>query len=495
MPKTNVVANIIQLASIKGIEDDVAVVTQLHRGGVFIYRMSYSLPDDDGTVFSSSGTGKWVRQARELGEPFNVWWFGALPDGAIDYKASAALGTDNTRAFNAALLASTAYDAAVLNTHIMKREVYIPAGNYRINGTIYVRKGQHLRGAGYGATRLMNTTGHTEEGVIYIGHGINGAQDPGGTPAQISNFMIDGTAKNRVAIKSVDAAGTLITDLWVLNAWRGFSLGGSDVIMTDCVFDQCMFLGTVNNFSITISNCIFFRVGSGLDLPGGNTPPQSVNISHCRWEFYRENDLAGNIGGKDRYMINFPRGESPRQVLIESCQFTLKDKNPDSRAMVRIGCFKGLDIVIRNCQFNNMQGYAISHTGFNNEILVDGCTFNGTPTLSTYVRTDNQMGLYLANQPERGAESLPMSIYTVRNCQFLHLSGAGITVGGSHKYRLMAIGNIFEKLANTSAAISVTADVEGAYVLSMNNVLVKMTTSVVMAGTDTVKNVVNDVYI
>ena len=37
-----------------------------------------------------------------------------------------------TKAFNAALLGSTAYDAAVLNTHIMKREVYIPAGNYRI---------------------------------------------------------------------------------------------------------------------------------------------------------------------------------------------------------------------------------------------------------------------------------------------------------------------------------------------------------------------------
>lgn len=494
--------NVSQLATTAGVENDLAIVTQVYIGGTFVYRQDTAgiYTPDGGTVSLSAGSGKWVRQDREFGLPFNVWWFGAVPDGAVDYATTSVTGTDNTNAFNAATLAAQAYDPAGLNTKVMKRDIYIPAGNYRINGTVYVRKGQHLRGAGYGATRIMNTSASTERGLIVMGEGLGLGQDktiPGdpnsivGTPTQLSNLMIDGTATGRTAIRCDSTPGSLITDVWILNCAKAFELGGSDVIVNNCVVDQCIELGSIGGNSQLITNSIFFRVGLGFTLSPGNYAAHGVILSNCRFEYYRE---AGDPGMStaDRYMIKIPHGDRVCSIIIDNCQFDLYNANPSSLAMIRIECHYASDIVIRNCMFNNPEGYCIAVAGFSNEVFIENCSFNKKRAHDAYTSSSNPLGIYCRSVVDSGAQEFGGAACYIRNCRFIDLNGAGITVDGTGKFRLVATNNIYERL-NSSAGIAIITNPPNSFVVSMNNIYYSGLTSI-SGGASVNKNITNDVY-
>jgi hypothetical protein len=93
-----------QLTNASGSNGDVAHVSDLDRGGVFIYDSTST--DNQGTVF-----GSWVRQ---YDGAVNVRWFGAKGDGV----------TDDTSSF------SNAITEAADNT------ILIPEGTYSVTGTL-----------------------------------------------------------------------------------------------------------------------------------------------------------------------------------------------------------------------------------------------------------------------------------------------------------------------------------------------------------------------
>lgn len=74
------VATVLDLTSIVNPSiNDTVVVTEEGRGGVFIYRADGT--SNGGTIFDSSGAGKWHRQYEGS---VNVKWFGAKGDGVTD---------------------------------------------------------------------------------------------------------------------------------------------------------------------------------------------------------------------------------------------------------------------------------------------------------------------------------------------------------------------------------------------------------------------------
>ena len=71
----------------------------------------------------------------------------------LDYGADPTGVADSTAAFNAATLATIAMTG---NDDLnIRRVIDVPPGDFKITGTVYLRYGQHLRGAGEGATRIV----------------------------------------------------------------------------------------------------------------------------------------------------------------------------------------------------------------------------------------------------------------------------------------------------------------------------------------------------
>jgi hypothetical protein len=97
-------------------------------GGSFYWDSASTEIPNDGTIIepnSLPATGRWKR---EIWEPVNVQWFGAIPD----YDKSTQTGTDNTIAFQKAV--------DYLNS-IGGGTLFIPGGNYLKAGTTYVNFG------------------------------------------------------------------------------------------------------------------------------------------------------------------------------------------------------------------------------------------------------------------------------------------------------------------------------------------------------------------
>lgn len=109
----------IDLESISELESytgsqSVALVKDSLRGGVF-YKSNEALTADNGTVFSASGGGFWVRDYN-IENGLNVLWYGADNTGVSD---------------NADVL-----EDVILNHSVKTGKVFIPKGNYKITKTI-----------------------------------------------------------------------------------------------------------------------------------------------------------------------------------------------------------------------------------------------------------------------------------------------------------------------------------------------------------------------
>ena len=181
--------------------------------------------------------------------PGNVLRYGADPTGL----------TDCTAAFN--LATRSGYQSTGIYDENFAPLVEVPAGYYRIEGTVYVHKGQHIRGVGEGATRIrLESTAAYGDHIFRLGEGSGGV-DAGGLAPEISGmWFIGGPSANAVVYSS--AAGASIHNLFMTSVGIGIYIIGTDVRVTNIQIDQCLTGMRVGGHSHNISNVLMYLPNS-----------------------------------------------------------------------------------------------------------------------------------------------------------------------------------------------------------------------------------------
>ena len=172
-----------------------------------------------GFVVAKSGLPVADNRARTV----NVMDFGARGDGI----------TDDTAAFNRATQADKPWQAE------LEYAVLVPSGHYRIDGSVFVRKGQSLLGEGHAsyidARKARSST-------FILGNQRNhqrGDEDPGGAPVRISGLRtLGGSSKHGLIYTRV--AGFSINSLFMTACGIGLEIEGNDGIISDIYIDQCL---------------------------------------------------------------------------------------------------------------------------------------------------------------------------------------------------------------------------------------------------------------
>lgn len=159
--------------------------------------MAMTRPISEQVKFTQEGAGAVERLASEkLKEWVNVKDFGAVGDGSAD----------DTAAIQAAL---TAHD-----------HVLFPTGDYKLSGTISLKSGNVLLGAGYSNTRIFRDTAVTPFDY-FVGITISGVK--------VSGIHFDGVAKLGVTVAA--------NRYCALRFWdNGTGNRSSDVVVEDCKF-------------------------------------------------------------------------------------------------------------------------------------------------------------------------------------------------------------------------------------------------------------------
>lgn len=131
------------IADLRALGDTPAVVNVLGYsapgdggGGTFVWRGTWTIPDDGGIIIKPTavvGAGRWQRETSSWGPAavenpgvigeVDVKWFGAKGDGV----------TDDTASFQTAILAAASHGYAVM--------LYVPVGIYKITSTLKMKDG------------------------------------------------------------------------------------------------------------------------------------------------------------------------------------------------------------------------------------------------------------------------------------------------------------------------------------------------------------------
>ncbi len=418
---------------------DVCILTDKYRGGMF-FLVSGTITTDGGITAPSATTGTYWNRLFQ-GE-IEASWYGALPDGNVSGTGTVT-GTDSGPYINAATKATEVYPANNLFA-TLKRKIKLNNGDYLINSPIYIRKGQHLQGEGFGATILVGGySSLTEKTHILMGmkleaNNTTGAiDDPSnGLSPELSAFAFLGTQANRPIVYT-NIQGCNIHDIWFLNVWQGIVCGkdAGDLFVHSCTWDQPSQESIIiGGFNILVSNCIFYRLVYGILIKGGGVEnyigTTDIQISNCKFEFNRQ---VGQLPGyEDRYAIKIGPGDRISNVLISNCIFTYYAPNPAQLSVIRINAHNVIGLKITNCMFNNWSGWAIADDNLEADrqppfffptsygTFIENCNFDGSPTSGQYIKAENPVGS--GNNLSKGIV-LKSGLYHIYNCTFRNIAG------------------------------------------------------------------------
>lgn len=318
------------------VEVGVAVVTELNRGGVFVYQADKKDIDNKGTIIKG-----WVRQ---YDGDVNVKWYGATGDGV----------TDDTEAIQAAIDGS--------------KDIYFAPGIYRVTASLQLRDKSHLRGT-------IGSTIKTENSITLIKMASNsvvetlelfGAKD---IPDQVG-ILIDGgesysdVVKAKVVncnirefgdagirfTKSV-AIGQVVEGCSISNCITGIDLTTKGQYMTivGCTIDNCNQALKVGSAGHTISSLILSRNRTAFSFEAVDSSAEPVRISGC--------NCSESVNGI------LVEGSLLSQVIFENCTFD------GSNSLASVSGFKFTD-----CSFDNA---TVVFTNANDNYFVR-CSIDGT---------------------------------------------------------------------------------------------------------------------
>jgi hypothetical protein len=325
--------------------------------------------------------------------PGNVLRYGADPNGSAD----------STAAFNAATFATLSYSLnGLLN------EIVVPAGRYLINGTVYVRKGQKLRGALGGTYIVCNNSGSGP--TFKLGWGlISGTptQDSGGQPLSIESlFLLGGPASGCIDCSGV--AGGCIKDLFISAPALGINISGSgDLNCTNIIFDQ----GSVGINITNASNCQFDTLkfyNLHYDLQIGSTV-YDCQWTNCHCEYNQYTSILFGDSATAIYNLKFTDW-----IFTYNVQYATYSGAIQNRAAGVVARFD-------SCTFNNMPGYAYLHgTQIGSQLDFSACTFDGRKSAAAYTQSTTAAAIDTLNET-----------VTLTGCTFRNLPAQPILFGGT----------------------------------------------------------------
>lgn len=291
----------------------------------------------------------------KLRDTVNVRDFGAVGDGV----------TDDTDAFNAALQATLPF------ADVVKRQVYVPEGEFKITDRLFVRAGCSLIGAGGTASHIVMTGLASTDVCISLGWGnISGTptNDSSGLCPVVEGLFITGTG---VAIDTTGQAGWKVRDCW-WSCTVGMIVGGADGTVDKCVVDTSTPVGMVLTGSrIGISNCHFVNPNFGIQI----NPPEFAKVDGITIEGCHFFACAfGSIYAYATAVIG--------QITIDGCQFhtstTVGVRQSDQRHFfTQTGAtFEFLRFV--GCSFSSVKQNDIEIASGVGILRLVGCDFNMT---------------------------------------------------------------------------------------------------------------------
>lgn len=290
----------------------------------------------------------------------------------------------------------------------MRRDIYVPPGDYKVSGTIYVQKGQRLKGAGDGTTRIRPDVTSTGRVTFKLGAGIPGGVEtgnPGGLPPIIEKMHTEG-GDTTGAVVEMTVAGAQCRDMFITSPGVGINIGGGDTITTRCFLDGGLTGVRFTGQNHIFTNNLFFNLNYGIIIDADTVDTQ---IQNCHFEYTEFNDILFDTGDT-----------GIKGVLISNCQFIKNIQYSTSNGAINFNS-NGAEAEIKGCTFRNQKGASIiATTGNVNTVSVTDCIFNGDKTASGYTQSTTARGI-----------STGAMVLTVSGCEFVNLHSNPITMNSA----------------------------------------------------------------
>jgi hypothetical protein len=305
------------------------------------------------------------------------------PGNVLRYGADSTGADDSAAAFNFATLSQAVYTLdGTLN------EIVVPPGKYRIDGTVYVRKGQRLVGSMGASYIIANNVG--SGATFKMGWGNSGgvpAVDGGGQPCSIENlFLLGGPSAGVVDFTTV--AGGAVRNCFFSSPALGISLVSSgDIQITDSFIDQGLTGISINGGgNIQIDTLSFFNTRFDISISG---IPYATQVNNCHFEFNQFTSVL------------FSDGSTITNFKFSNCTWTWNVQYGTYQGAI-LNRASGTVASFENCTFRNMPGYAyIWGTGTGSSIEFANCTFDGTKELAGYASSTAAKAISTANEAIR----------------------------------------------------------------------------------------------
>lgn len=325
----------------------------------------------------------------------NVRSFGAKGDGV----------TDDTAAFNAATRAAQA-----VNAQGSRVGIFVPPGTYRIDGTVFLHKGQSLTGAGdaslIDASRARGRT-------LVLGRDAEDRDDPGGAPATVGELRFWG-GSDKAPLIDVPLAGFLLRNLFITSAGIAISISGGDGIVSNVIVDQALnglILRGARN--VIVDNFISYLANYAVTIDNSTN---DVSLSNLILSYSK---YASILFAEEARSITSVRISGA--TFISSIQYTSFVGHIHMRAEM-------FDAQFSDCIFRNWRGFAVTQeAGSGARLTFSNCVFDGSRSHASYNASSTASGI----RTGIGAR------FRFANCQFLHLLGPVASIGpGLHSLTL-----------------------------------------------------------
>jgi hypothetical protein len=344
----------------------------------------------------------------------------SAPVSVLDYGADPTGVADCTAAFNLATNATAVYSDTVA-----RRGIFVPAGKYRIDGIVYVRKGQAFFGlGGYASHLFLGSTGS-----VHVGENSTGAEDPGGRPPAVYDLFFEGGAP---ALKYV-GNGWSANNLFISSAITGLSASGSDGIISGCTFDDGSSLLILNGFNHVVNGCNFYLGNNQIRVTTGLA---NTTITNCLFNYPKVN--------------SFQFGDAPtvvnvRELNITNCAFCTNQQFTTQTAYFETTSLSSVHAYLDSCSFTNGYAYAIKLTqGTAHNLEITDCVFDGQKVLAAYAQSTTFKGIIYSTSESR---------VTMSSCTFKNMPGQPVEVTGTDRMDFIMTDSYFA--ANTGG----TADI------------------------------------
>lgn len=314
------------------------------------------------------------------GAPANVLDYGADPTGV----------TDSTLAFNQALN----YDVVIVDNEQddVRRTVIVPAGNYLIEGTVYIQKGMHLKGSGVGPARITIPVSNFAGPTFLLGWGVyNGVptQSGSGLPPSISDLCTEGGSTNTLGyvVDTGAIAGVQVYNMFITTAPSGVNINCGDLQMYNCTFDNCATSIVINTSSGSNRNVIvacdfFFSQAYGILVAGY---AYDTIVSDCNFNFSKINDI---------YILP-ASSQLVKNLNINNCTFSYNTQWGTNTGSIVFSPTSNSDFSVQSCNFRNNPAHAIVIGGTNNTINIFDNIFEGNKTNDQYTQGTTSKVAYI----------------------------------------------------------------------------------------------------